>query len=228
MDASDIFKKRCELIANVELFKGCSKNLIKEISISMKEQSFSKGTYIVRQGDNSQMLYFILKGRTKVFMNNADGDQTVFSFLSKGDYFGEKSLFDNDPRSASVITTEDTSVLCLSQSDFKTLFHQYPDLCKPIFKALTAKIRRSDEVICNLTCKNIHQRLWYRIRCEAKKMPDGRLMTSKITQQDLADMVGSSREMVSRVLKQFKDEGLIEINQKKITLLEGNQIRRAS
>lgn len=220
MYAQNIFEKRCNLIANFDFFRGCSEKLLLEVAELMKEQQFKKNTHIMRQGDRSQTLYIIVSGRAKVFINNEEGDQTVLSLLSQGDYFGELSLFDDCPRSASVYTTENTTVLSLNQTDFREIFNKYPELRKPIFKALTSRVREADEIICSLTSKNIYDRLLYRLHREAKVRVDGSLVTPKLTHQDLADMIGASREMVSRVLRQLKVDGLIEVNQKRITLLD--------
>lgn len=203
---------------SIELFSGIGSDVLDEIFGLMKEVSFKKNTQVITQGDNSRSLFIIINGRLKVFANDEDGSQTIFTFLGEGDFFGELSLLDSAPRSASVITVDDTTLLTLSHQHFNTVLEKHPEMCQPLFSALTARIRQMDETICNLTSRDIYGRLVQVLYKEAQQGADGKLMTQRLTHQDLAEMIGSSREMVSRILKDLRTGGYISIEQKQITI----------
>jgi CRP/FNR family cyclic AMP-dependent transcriptional regulator len=211
---------RVQQLENIEFFQGIGESSLVELAGMMKEMRFKKNTTIINQGDHSRSLFVISSGRLKVFVTDKEGHQTIFSFFKKGDYFGELSLLDDAPRSATVITLEDTTALNLSHTKFQEFISQYPDACWPLFKALTTRMRRMDDTICTLTSKDIYGRLSERLYNEAEEQEDGTLITQKLTHQDLAEMIGSSREMISRIFKDLKQGGYIKIEKKRIAILK--------
>ena len=204
----------------VQLFSGLSHDVLDELMNVMKEVSFKKNTQVITQGDNSRSLFIISKGRLKVFANDEDGSQTIFTFLSEGEFFGELSLLDSAPRSASVTTVDDCKLLTLSPQNFKLILEKHPDINLPLMTALTARIRQMDETICNLTSRDIYGRLVQVLYNEAEPNADGTFVTGRFTHQDLAEMIGSSREMVSRILKDLRIGEYISIDQKQIRILK--------
>ena len=203
---------------NIELFTGISNAVLDEIFSLMKEVSFKKNSHVITQGDNSRSLFIIIQGRLKVYANDEDGSQTIFTFLGEGDFFGELSLLDSAPRSASVTTVEDSTLLTLTHNNFIAVLEKHPEICQPLFSALTARIRQMDDTICNLTSRDIYGRLVQVLYKEAQQGPDGKLITQRLTHQDLAEMIGSSREMVSRILKDLRTGDYISIEQKQIKI----------
>lgn len=202
----------------IELFAGLSTDALMELSTLMKEVSFQKNSAVITQGDNTRSLFIITSGRLKVFANNEEGDQTIFTFMKAGDFFGELSLLDDAPRSASVIAVEDSKGFRLSHHNFCTFLSNHAEVCQPLFKALTTRIRQMDETICSLTSRDIYGRLIQILYKEAEPQADGTLITQRFTHQDLAEMIGSSREMVSRILTDLKKGGYISIDKKRILL----------
>ncbi len=209
-------KHKLELI---ELFSGISQEVIDKLSNLMKEVSVKKNTQVITQGDTSRSLFIISKGRLKVFANDEHGNQTIFTFLSEGDFFGELSLLDSAPRSASVTAVDDCTLLTLSHQNFQNILEEHPEISQPLFTALTMRIRQMDETICDLTSRDTYGRLAQTLYREAVQHDDGSLTTKRLTHQDLAEMIGSSREMVSRILKDLRTGEYISIDQKEITIL---------
>jgi len=202
----------------IELFAGLSTEALTELSSLMKEVSFKKNSLIITQGESTRSLFIITSGRLKVFANNEEGDQTIFTFMGAGDFFGELSLLDDAPRSASVLAVEDCKGFSLTHDNFCIFLSNHSEVCQPLFKALTARIRQMDETICNLTSRDIYGRLIQILYQQAETDSDGKLITQRFTHQDLAEMIGSSREMVSRILTDLKKGGYISVDQKRITL----------
>lgn len=205
-------------LQNIELFSGLPKNALAELCRLMKQVSFKKNSVIITQGEKTRSLFVITSGRLKVFANNEDGDQTIFTFMGAGDFFGELSLLDNAPRSASVIAVEDSTGYSLDYHNFNTFLNDHPEVCQPLFKALTTRIRQMDNTICNLSSRDIYGRLIQILYKEAEPQDNGKLITLRFTHQDLAEMIGSSREMVSRILTDLRKGGYISIEQKRIII----------
>jgi len=209
---------RIKQLEKIELFSGISPNSLEELATLMKEITFKKNSTVITQGDKTRSLFVITSGRMKVFANDEEGSQTIFTFLAKGDFFGELSLLDDAPRSASVVAVENSNVLNLSHHNFNLFLTAHPEIFPALFKALTTRIRQMDETICTLTSRDIYGRLVQTLNNEAKEQADGRLITQRLTHQDLAEMVGSSREMVSRIFKELKVGGYIEVEKKQIII----------
>ena len=209
---------RSQDLAKIELFSGISSEALDELGSLMKEVSFSKNSVVITQGEKSRSLFIVTSGRFKVFATDEEGNQTIFTFLSKCDFFGELSLLDDAPRSASVIAVDESKVLNLSHNNFCGFLKNHPEICQPLFKALTTRIRQMDDVICNLTSRDIYGRLVRALYNEAEQQADGKLMTQRLTHQDLAEMIGSSREMISRIFADLKKGGYISVDKKRVLI----------
>jgi len=212
------FSSHLDSLSKIELFAGLSAGALSELSQLMKPVHFKKNSLAISQGGTTRSLFLITSGRLKVFANTEEGDQTIFSFVSAGDFFGELSLLDDAPHSASVIAVEDSTGFSLSHSHFCTFLENHPEICPHLLKALITRIRQMDETICNLSSRDIYGRLVQILYQEAEPQTDGTLMTERFTHQDLAEMIGSSREMVSRIFTDLKKGGYISVDQKRIIL----------
>lgn len=214
---SSLFNRSKDL-AKIELFSGVSDEALGELGSLMKEVSFNKNSVVITQGEKSRSLFIVTSGRFKVFATDEEGNQTIFTFLSEGDFFGELSLLDDAPRSASVIAVDESKVLNLSHNNFCNFLESHPEICQSLFKALTARIRQMDDTICNLTSRDIYGRLIQTLYNEAEQQADGKLMTQRLTHQDLAEMIGSSREMISRIFADLKKGGYISVDKKRVLI----------
>ncbi len=209
---------RSRQLSRLPLFSNLPEEALSELSGLIKELNYKRNTIVISQGDDTRSLYIVLQGRLKVLASDADGNQTIFSFLGMGDFFGELSLLDDAPRSASVITVEDSKLLHLSHQHFSEFINHHSEICPLIFKALTSRIREMDKTICDLTSLDVYGRLVQVLYKESSEALDGRIRTERLTHQDLAEMVGSSREMISRILKELRTGGYISIDGKRITI----------
>lgn len=211
-------ENKIQQLSKLQFFSGLSEEVLVELSSMLKEFSYKRNTIVIAQGDNTRNLYIIKKGRLKVLASDEEGNQTIFSFLGSGDFFGELSLLDDAPRSASVVTVDDTEVLQLSHLHFSEFIKKHPEICPHIFKSLTTRIREMDDTICDLTSLDVYGRLIQVLYKESSEDIDGTIKTERLTHQDLAEMVGSSREMISRILKELRTGGYISINEKRICI----------
>lgn len=205
------------MLSEIPLFSSLETATLEELSTLLIKKEFKRNQALITQGDHSRSLFLIQSGRAKVFSNDDEGKQTIFAFLGTDDYCGELSLLDAEPRSASVVALEKTVALKLSYPQFDAFLKTHPEISYSIFRALTSRIRDIDVTICNLTSLDIYGRVIQLLYREAQE-EGGKMVTQRLTQQDIAEMVGSSREMVSRILTELRKGGYIDIDKKRISI----------
>jgi CRP/FNR family cyclic AMP-dependent transcriptional regulator len=205
------------MLSKIPLFSDLDVETLEKLSTLMIKKEFKRNQALITQGDHSRSLFLIQSGRAKVFSNDDEGKQTIFAFLGADDYCGELSLLDAEPRSASVVALENTVALQLNYPQFDAFLKTYPEVSYSIFRALTSRIRNIDETICSLTSLDVYGRVIQLLYRETQE-ENGKIITQRLTQQDIAEMVGSSREMVSRILTELRKGGYIGINKKRISI----------
>ncbi len=182
---------------------------------------YPKGTLIFSQGDKSDGIFIIREGKIKVFMSDESGKEMLIAILGPGEIVGEIASLDGQPRTASVTAIVDAQVARISLPEFKLFLEDNPDLAFEIIRILTSRIRDHATSISNLAFKNVYERVVWLLEKHAEQNDDGTFsVRQKFTQQDIGDMVGSSREMVSRVISELVKGGYISSEQKIFTILK--------
>ena len=180
-------------------------------------RTFRKNTVVVSEGDATDSLYIILSGKVKVYVADESGKEMVLTTQGQGSYFGEMVL-DGGPRSASVMTLEPSTFSVVSQSEFKKFLTENPQVAVHIIEKLIARTRALTDNVKSLALLDVYGRI-ARLLLELAQEQDGKLVIhEKLTQQDIANRVGASREMVSRILNDLSRGGYIEIADKTITI----------
>ncbi len=177
-----------------------------------------KNTILFSEGDESEFFYVILDGKVHVGINDEEGKEIIFSILGKGEYFGEMALTDGEPRSAFVITKEPTRLFIISKKDFNELLLTNPDIMLNFLKGVQKRLRQASKKIESLALMDVYGRVARLLIQLAGSAEPGVTVAEKLTHQEIANMVGASREMVSRVLKELTNDGYISIIKKKITI----------
>ncbi|MCE9638603.1 MAG: Crp/Fnr family transcriptional regulator [Betaproteobacteria bacterium] len=190
---------------------------LRTLSAHASEQTFQKNTVVVNEGDQSNSIFIILSGRVKVFLRNADGREMLINVLGPREYFGEM-VIDEGPRSASVATLETSRFMIITKTDFKALVAADSDFALKLINRLMQRVRALTDNIRSLALLDVYGRV-ARLLLELATEQDGRLVVAeKLTQQDIAERVGASREMISRVFKDLITGGYISIEHKHITI----------
>ena len=214
-----------ELLANVSIFKGLSAQALTRLATSLQPLRFAKDALIVGQDDHGDALYIIESGRVKVVLYGETGREIILSVLSSGDFFGEMALLDKQPRSANVVSIEDGEVLALDRDAFQNHLVGHPSTALAILAEMSRRLRHADEVIGNLALLDVYARVARAIRDLALKQGEpvdgGVLIRERPTQQEMAGLIGTSRETVSRALNDFTRRGLLEMNGKQILVRWG-------
>jgi CRP-like cAMP-binding protein len=170
-----------------------------------------RGETIVDQGKTSNALYIILAGRARVLMTDQKGREVILATLEAGDYIGEMSLIDNEAHSATVSAESQTDILVLGRENFLSCLVENTAMAHAVMRGLVKRLRSADRKISSLALNGVYERVANAL-IEATVLDDDgeRCMRDKISRQDIAKMVGASREMVSRVMKDFEEQGFIE------------------
>ena len=206
------------MLENIPLFSGLSSAALAEIEQHGTVKSFKKNALIINQDDETYSLYVILSGRVKVFISGEDGREAVLNHQSAGDYFGDLALIDKQPRVASVMTTEPSRFMVISRDDFMACLSKTPEIAINLIKPMTSRMRMLAKNVSNLALLDVYGRVARVLLEQGQEQEDGEMVTEKLTQQEIADMVGASRAMVSRILKDLKTGGYISVNKKQITI----------
>ena len=201
------------LLQNVPLFSGLPESQVYQIARMAGVRRVPRNTTIVRVGDSTDALFVLVSGSAKVLNRDAEGREVILSLLGAGECFGEMGLIDGAPRSADVVAVEACELLEISRADFTQALAGNPELCLNIMKSLVMRLRQANWKIESLALMDVFGRV---AKCllELSEDVDGvRLIRSKVTKQDLAKMVGASREMVTRVMKDLEATGYIRIEE---------------
>ena len=177
---------------------------------------------IIYAGDKPDVLYYIVDGSVTVLMEDNDGHEIVLAYLNKGDFFGEMGLFDNQPgRSAWVRARTDCSLAEISYSKFRQLTHEDPDLLFQLSGQMATRLRKTSRKVGDLAFMDVTGRI-ARTLLDLSKEPDAIThpdgMQIRITRQEIGRIVGCSREMAGRVLKELEEQGLINASGKTIVV----------
>ncbi|OFZ88920.1 MAG: hypothetical protein A2V78_11530 [Betaproteobacteria bacterium RBG_16_64_18] len=206
------------LLRNVPLFAMLQENQLSVLTNVVSRRSFPRNTTIIADGDETDSLYVVISGRLKVMMSDDEGREVILSMLGPSEYFGEMGLIDDSTRSASVISLEPCELLVLSKRDFRKCLLENFEMAMTVMRGLVKRLREADRKIGSLALMDVYGRV-ARLLLEMSERIDGRqVVTRKVAKQDIAKMIGASREMVSRVMKDLQIGGYIEVRGKAIYL----------
>ena len=206
------------MLNKVSLFSALPPEELKTLESHANLKSYRKNTIIIEKGDESAALYVLVSGKVRVYVSDKDGKEVVLSVCDEpGSHFGELALLRNTPRTASVMTLEDSKFLIISKQDFLSCLANYPQIALNIIGQLVDQVSGLTDRVSALALNDVYGRLAATLQNLAKE-EGGRLVTKPVTQQALAQMIGSSREMVSRIFKELKAGGYIRIDGKRIVL----------
>nr|WP_315494009.1 Crp/Fnr family transcriptional regulator [uncultured Rhodoferax sp.] len=205
-----------ELIRRVPLFAMLTPAQVDSLAANVAKERIKRGSNVVEQGKNSNALFLILAGRAHVVMTDSKAREVIVATLKAGDYIGEMSLIDNEAHSATVVADTQMDVLVLGRDDFTRCVSENTAIASAVMRGLVQRLRNADQKIVSLALMGVYGRVANVLLDTAEPNEHGELLIrEKISRLDLAKMVGASREMVSRVMKDFEEQGFVQ------TLKEG-------
>jgi len=210
MSASDVLRR-------VPLFSDLSDAELARFAEVLREREYPKNSVILFEDDPGDALYVVCTGQVKVVLIGEDGREVILSVLTDGDFFGEMSLIDDEPRSAHVIAMKDSQLLVLRREDFQAQLEVQPKIALKLLRVLVQRLRRADEKIGGLVLLDVNGRV-ARLLLDMAEEGGGPKITRRLTHHTIAQMIGSSRETVSRAMRELVARGLIEVTRREISI----------
>jgi CRP/FNR family transcriptional regulator, cyclic AMP receptor protein len=218
------FEKLATFFAEGTLFNNLSKEELNQLAQIARERRFDRGQVIFYEGDLGGSLYIIVTGSVKIVIMADDGREHILGLLHQGDFFGEVSLIDGEPRSATAIALENVSVVMISRDDFIRLLRENPEMSLKIMVTLCERLRKTDKHVESLAFLSAPGRVAQVLLNLAEVHMPGQekniTVSHKITRQEFASLAGTSRETLTRVLMDFQDDGLIKLEKNKIHIYD--------
>jgi len=216
-------------LKNVPLFRDFDETELSEVAQLVATRRYGKHQTIFREGDPGQTFYLILTGSVAIVRVAPDGRETILSILKERDFFGEMSIFDTAVRAASVRTLTEVEVGAIEREDFLALIDRSPRIGRLLVIALSERLRAANKLISASTSQDIRSRLASLLLNLStnfgEQVPAGTRITLRLTNQEMANMIGTTRETVNRTLNRFWDERLIDMRTAHVVIVEHEKLK---
>jgi CRP/FNR family cyclic AMP-dependent transcriptional regulator len=203
----------------LELSSPLAEQTLSAIAATGVVRSFPKNAILINEGDHGDSLYIVLTGRVKVYASNEAGREVVLAFHGPGEYLGEMSL-DGSPRSASVITVEPTTCAIVTRATFREFVLAHPDFALHLIEKLIGRVRLASDNVKSLALSDVYGRLVKLITSLAEPIEGKLVVRERLTQQEIAERIGASRDMISRLMKDLVGGGYLSVRDRTITILK--------
>ncbi len=207
-------------LSHISIFEGLPAEELAALQELCITRTYPKNTVIINEGDQANAMFICSSGKVKVYVGDENGREFVLNSMGPGEYFGELSLLDDETRSASVITTEKSTFSILYKDDFTKVVLHNPNIALVLLRNLASRIRKLTENVKTLALQDVYGRIRKTLIDLSVERDGETYIEEKLTQQDIANRIGSSREMVARILKDLATGGYIEIERKQFKLLK--------
>jgi CRP/FNR family cyclic AMP-dependent transcriptional regulator len=213
-----------DALRDVPLFTQVREGDLERIADAAHTRTYAKNSIIAFEDRPGEALYVVLSGQVKIVLTAEDGREVILSTRSKGDFFGEMSLIDDQPLSANVIAMEDSELLILHREDFQRCLEEMPMVAFGLLRAFCKRLRQADSKISSLVLQDVPARV-AGLLLEMADQNDGIAISQQLTHHLIAQMVGSSRETVSRAMGDLTTQGLIEVARQSATIPNRRKVR---
>jgi CRP/FNR family transcriptional regulator len=217
-------------LEEVPLFAALNDEAAAALEAAMTTRSVARGHVVFREGDDGDRLFVVLDGKVKISRAASDGRENLLSVLGRGEMFGELSLFDPGPRTATVSTVTDVSLASLDHDDLRPLLIERPAVAVELLQALARRLRRTNEAMADLVFTDVPGRVAKALLDLAERFgaeeADGTRVRHDLTQEELAQLVGASRETVNKALSEFATRGWLRLEGRSVLLLDSDRLTR--
>ena len=211
--------KENNLLHQIPIFSCLEDDELDRLGQVAVRKKFPRNTVLLSEGDITDSLYVIISGKVKTIINDENGREIILSISGPGEYFGEMALIDGEPRSATIVTREPCQMFVFSKEDLKGILRSNPDMIFTLLKGLVKRLRETDKKIESLALMDVYGRIAQLLMQMAVPQDDVLVIDEPLTHQEIANMVGASREMVSRILNELSRGDYISVDKKIITIL---------
>lgn len=218
-----------EVLRKVPLFSGLQTEDLETLSTIVSQKEFDKKETLFHQGDPGEEFMILTQGSVKVELMNTEGKELTLTILTPYQFLGELALLDDVPRSATVIAMEPSVLLSINKRDFARILESFPRMSVPMLRQLTRRVRVLTDDIASMAFLDSYSRVTRKLLTLAgemgEKTADGHILIDRpLTHQQLANLVGTTRETVTKILNEMKDNGLLSIRRHRITILDSEEL----
>lgn len=218
-----------DLLAQVPLLAQLAPKALDEIASLVRKHRYAAGEVVFHQGDPGTALYIVEEGEVKIVLGSSDGKEVILRLLGRGDFLGELALLDGEPRSAEAVATIPTTLLILPRDAFAAFVAGHPQAALVLLTTLSRRLRGADSRMHDAVFLDVRTRLVKLLvelaETRGRPAPRGVMVASRLTQGDLAGMVGATRESVNKWLRYYAERGLILHERQRLTVLDVRGLR---
>ena len=213
-----------ETLRRVPLFASLTAEQLIDVAQVARRERFGRDEEIFYEGDLGDSFYVILSGQVKVSVSSPEGQEAILVILDAGESFGELALLDEQPRSATIEATRPAEVLVMRKDEFHRLIHQHPDVALALLRVMARRLRDTDQFLQDAAFLDVAERLAKKLLAlvdsHGRRSERGIELDIHLTQQDLAAMIGATRESVNKQLGAFRDRGILSVDRQRVTILK--------
>ena len=219
-----------DIVRRAPLFTALDDEAAASLRATMSEVRLSRSEVLFAEGDQGDRLYVILEGKIKLGRTSGDGRENLLAILGPGEMFGELSLFDPGPRTATATSVGDSVLIGLGHDDLQPFLLRHPEVAQKLLHALAQRLRRTNEALADLVFSDVPGRVAKALLDLSTRFgrpaEDGVLVAHELTQEELAQLVGASRETVNKALADFAGRGWLRLEARAVVLLDLERLRR--
>ena len=219
-----------EVLTKAGLFQGVALEAAEALASSLEEADYTRGESVFVEGEQGDTLYIVLAGKVKIGRKAADGRENMLSVMGPSDMFGELSLFDPGPRTATATVVTDARLASLSHSSLRPWITDRPEIAEQLLRVLARRLRRTNDALADLIFTDVPGRVAKALLQLAERFgsqeEDGLHVRHDLTQEELAQLVGASRETVNKALADFASRGWLRVDSRAVTILDADRLAR--
>ena len=219
-----------EVLARAGLFQGIAVEAAQALATSLEYGDYSRGETVFAEGEQGDTLYIVIEGKVKIGRRAADGRENMLSVMGPSDMFGELSLFDPGPRTATATVVTDARLASLAQTALRPWITDRPEIAEQLLRVLARRLRRTNDALADLIFTDVPGRVAKQLLALSERFgsaePEGLRVHHDLTQEELAQLVGASRETVNKALADFASRGWVRVDSRALTILDAERLAR--
>ncbi len=219
-----------EVLASAGLFQGIATEAAEAVAVSLDYADYARGDTVFEEGEQGDTLYIVLTGKVKIGRKAADGRENMLSVMGPSDMFGELSLFDPGPRTATATVLTDARLASLAHTSLRPWITDRPEIAEQLLRVLARRLRRTNDALADLIFTDVPGRVAKALLGLAERFgteeDEGTRVHHDLTQEELAQLVGASRETVNKALADFASRGWLRVDSRAVTILDRDRLAR--
>ena len=219
-----------DVLSRAGLFQGVAPEAATALASALVQADYGRGEVVFAEGEQGDTLYIVLTGKVKIGRRATDGRENMLSVMGPSDMFGELSLFDPGPRTATATVLTDARLACLAHASLRPWISDRPEIAEQLLRVLARRLRRTNDALADLIFTDVPGRVAKQLLALSERFgspeADGTRVHHDLTQEELAQLVGASRETVNKALADFAGRGWVRVDSRALTILDADRLAR--